>query len=321
MKGIAHYQAASGFHVIKAEFFADPEKDPETVTGAKWYADAPKGYVGGVNSTAWRREMMIDWDAAGGELVFPQFEIYKSRIVIPPFEVPETWALYAGFDYGHRNPSSFHVYAIDHDGNIWVIWEYYKSGQGYRKIAQAIRGCPYYKNLAYLPVADPSIWAKDQQVDSGNEVKSIAQLFFELPDDERVIFAKGKAGGDIAVAEKINSGLWNEEELQKKVAPRLKIFATCEMAIWEIGKLRYSDWSGTMAEQRNVKESIVDKDNHFYDDMKYFMLQFFMTPGRPVEDESMNQLKMVDPASYAEWMRVKQRMGEMASNQGTMGEF
>jgi hypothetical protein len=320
MRGVEVYRSVAGIFCVKLHYTADPDKDPLTPEGAKWFEKAPDGYPGGINSSGWRREMEIDWDAAGGELCFPQLEIYKSKIVVPPFTVPESWSLYGSFDYGHRNPSAFHVYAIDHDGDIWAVWEYYRSGQGYKAIAGFIRACPYYSRLSYLPIADPSIWARTQQVvgTDQNEMKSIAQLFFELPPNEQILFAPGKSGGDITVAEKINGDLWNVEELKNGKAPRFRIMATCPMLIWELGKLRYKDWSGTMQEQRNLQESIVDKDNHAFDNFKMFMTMFFMTPAQE-KPKKYEELKTLDPASYAEWMAVDKMYSAYTKN--PIGEF
>jgi len=320
MAGIEHYKSASGFHVTRVHYTADPAKNPATPEGAKWLKNELIGIQGGIHSAQWRQEYEIDWDAAGGELVFPQCEMFRSRIICAPFTVPETWALYGSFDYGHRNPSSFHVYAIDHDGDIWSVWEYYKAGMGYRSIAKSIRACPHFEGLSCLPIADPSIWAKTQQTSSDqNEMKSVAQLFFELPEEERIVFSPGKSGGDITVAEKINGELWNEEELKKGRAPRLKIFATCPMQIWELGKLRYRDWGSSMQEQKNLQESIVDKDNHAFDDLKMFMTMFFMTPKEP-EKEAMAALRVSDPTSYNEWKAVGRMHGE-EQKENALGEF
>ncbi len=320
MKGIERYQSASGFQVMRVHYSADAAKDPETPQGQAWLDNELKGIVGGIASAQWRQEYEIDWDAAGGELCFPQFEIFKSKIVIPPFTVPESWSLYGSFDYGHRNPSSFHVYAIDHDGDVYAVWEYYKAGMGFRQIARAIRGCPFFSRLSYMPIADPSIWAKTQQTDDGNELKSIAQLFWELPPEESIAFAPGKKGGDVTVAEKINGDMWNYEALKSGKTPRLRIFASCPMMIWELSKLRYADWSGSMQEQRNLRESIVDKDNHAFDDLKMFLTMFFMAPDR-AQTEPYEQLKREDPRSYAEWMSVKRMHDEEVSSKGTLGDF
>jgi hypothetical protein len=324
-KGIEHYDSEPGFHCIRLHYSADPAKDPATPEGTIWLENELKGIPGGIASAQWRQEYEIDWDAAGGELCFPQMDVYKSQIVVAPFDIPETWSLYGSFDYGHRNPSSFHVYAIDYDGDVWVVWEYYRSGRGYRQIAKAIRESPFFNKLCYLPIADPSIWAKTQQTEDGNELKSVAQLFFELPESERITFAPGKKGGDVTVAEKINGDMWYAPDPKDRPAdwqfkPRLKIFATCPLMIWELGKLRYKDWSGTMQEQRNLQESIVDKDNHAFDDLKMFMTMFFMAPTQEAPDK-YEKLKHEDPVSYAMWKSVAQMHDEEATTKGTMGGF
>ncbi len=64
-----------------------------------------------------------------------------------------------------------------------------------------------------------------------------------------------------------------------------------------------------MQEQRNLKESIVDKDNHAFDDLKMFMTMFFMTPKEP-ETEAMEALRTLDPVSYQEWKSVQRLHGE-----------
>ncbi len=321
MSGIEHYRSAAGLHVIRVHYSADPERDPATPQGRAWVDVASNGYPGGIASAAWRQEQEIDWDAAGGELVFPYFETYRSQIVIPPFAVPDSWPIYGSFDYGHRNPASFHYYTIDFDGDVYSVWEFYAAGKGYRTMARAIRSSPFWPRLSFLPIADPSIWAKTQEVTGGdeNEKKSIAQLFFELPESERILFAPGKKGGDITVAEKITGDLWEKESLHAGKKPRLQLFATCPFQIWELSKLRYKDWSGTMAETRNLQESIVDKDNHAWDDLKMFFTMFFMAPVRPEEDK-MAALRSLDPASYAEWKSLAERMGETVGK-STVGEF
>jgi hypothetical protein len=324
MKGVKHYTSDAGFHCIRVHYSADPEKDPATPIGAHWFEGAVKGYPGGTKSSAWRQEMEIDWESSGGELVFPQLTDYEERIVINPFEIPESWDCYGSFDYGHRNPSSFHIYAIDHDGNVYAAWEYYMAGKGYKSIADAIRSCPYWDRMQYLPIADPSIWAKNQQNQVGgdeNDMKSIAQLFTELPAASRIWFAPGKKGGDITVAEKINGLLWNEDDLKKGEKPRLYIFKTCPMQIWEMKKLRYADWSATMQEQRNIKEEIVDRDNHAFDDLKMFLTMFFASPDEP-KPPKMQKLKEIDPVSYNEWISVAKMHGEIQSGKGgSMGDF
>lgn len=313
MQGIEQYVSRAGITCLRIHYTADPERNPATVAGSKWLAEAVRGIPGGFNSIAWRQEQEIDWEAAGGELVFPQLQVYRERIVVPPFDIPESWDVYASYDYGIRNPSAFHIHAVDHDSCIWTVWEMYVVGTGYRDQARHIRGCAYYDRLAYPPVADPSIWANTQQ-QSDNAFKSVAQLFAELPVGEQVIFAPGKSGGDITAVERISGDLWRDGE-----NPKWRIFATCPKLIWELQKLRYQEWAAGQAETHGMKEQLVDKDNHAWDGFKMFVNFFFSGPARPVDDK-LEGLKHVDRASYDEWKNVE-KLYQRQDKSGVMGQW
>ena len=323
MKGIRTWTSKAGFCCISLHYTADPNKDPSTPKGKEWLENELKGVPGGMRSATWQREYEISFDAQGGELVFPEIGAFKDKIVVRPFEVPESWTLFAGFDYGHRNPSSFHVYALDYDAGLWAIWEYYRSGEGYREIARAIRNCEYYDRLACAPVADPSIWAVTQNTE--NEVKSLAQLFAEIEEkydgngeliEGPVIFTPGRKGGDVTVAEKIQNDYWANLSEQE---PRFKIFATCPMLAWELERLRYAEWSGTLAALRNKRESIVDRDNHAWDDLKMLITQFFSGPVKPEVPKAYERLKHIDEISYRE-AKFRDSLNH-GKQQSTLAEF
>ncbi len=333
MKGVQFYKSRAGFSCVRLHYSADPARDPDTEQGRQWVIEASKGLVGGVNSSDWRQEQEIDWDITGGAPVFPMIQLFRSRIVCAPFEIPEGWSLYAGYDYGHRNPSAFNVHAVDYEGNITTCWEYYKADARYRDQARAIRSCEFFDRLSYMPIADPSIWSLTQQAD--NEVKSIAQLFSELADDERIHFAPGSKGGDVTLAERILGDLWAPLVLEWNVANgalpgsqkstgRLKwrIFETCPNLISELEGLRWAEWTGSAAASRNAKEKIVDRKNHAWDATKVVFNMFFAGPVRPQADK-YESLKKSDPSSYREWTSMAERLGEAESNQGTpgFGEF
>jgi hypothetical protein len=320
MRGVETYRSQAGFTVMRLHYSADRDKDPGTQEGAEWLKNELRGIPGGIASSQWRSEMEIDWETTGGELCFPQFDPYRHKIVIPPFEVPESWLLFGSFDYGYRNPSSFHVHALDYDRNIWTVWELYGAKLGYRTLARAIKANPYFEKLAGNPIADPSIWAKNQQVIGGdeNQMKSIAELFAEIEDDfddefsGPLYFAPGQRGGDATVAERINGDLWSN--LDEK-PPKWRIFATCPYLIWEISKLRYAEYSSSAAETRNEREEVIDKDNHAWDDFKMFLMQFYYGPERPLADK-YERLKLVDMRSWKEWKAVEKLHNEGKDNEG-----
>ena len=309
--GISKYWSKAGFAVMRIHYSADPEKDPANSTGAEWLERELRGYPGGSASSSWRQEMEIDWDAAGGDLVFPDFEPYRNKITVDPFEVPESWFLFGSYDYGQRNASSYHVHALDYDGNVWTVWEFYSTAFGYLQQARIIRSNPFWKRLQ-CNISDPQIFDKNQQQTSiggdSNVLKSVADLFAEIPPDPLepdgidgpIYFVPGKHGGDLTVAEWVKGNLWRD---LKTEMPRWRIFRSCPFLIWELGKLRYADWSAMAQETKNLREEVVSKDNHAWDDMKYFLLQFMIGPQKPPR-EKYQDLKELDFRSYREWKAV-----------------
>jgi len=263
MRGITDMVTPDGIRVWQIHYTADPDKNPRTPAGKEWLKKELRGYPGGKNSAKWRKEMEIEFDAVGGRLVYPDLGLHQDRIFIKPFEIPDTWKLYGGFDYATRGVSTFQILAKGKGDDFYSIWEYYKSGSGHIQTALAIKECPYFNRLEFM-VADPSIWAATQQKRNTNEMVSVAQLFA----DQGVNFHKGQRGGDVAVAEKINEIYWSHLD-NPETQPQYRIFQTCPKLYWEMGRLRYNDWTTGTAENRNVKETIVDKDNHACDAVKY----------------------------------------------------
>jgi hypothetical protein len=328
LKGVTFYRSKSGFAVMRAHYSADPEKDPATPEGAKWLELELKGVPGGLTSSSWRQEMEVDWEAAGGDLVFPDFEPYRNKIVINSFEPPETWMLFGSYDYGQRNASCFLVHGLDYDQNVYTIWEFYSNAFGYLTQARIMKACPYWKRLQCV-IADPQIFAKDQQQTASiggdqNELKSIADLYSQIPDDPDddlsgpIYFIPGKHGGDLTTAEWIKGNLWHD---LAQGNPRWRIFNTCPFLIWEIGKLRYAEWTALAQETKNLREEVVSKDNHAWDSFKYFLLQFMIGPQAPKKEKYDDLKEIGDLASYREWRLVdKLHAAREATYADTWGE-
>ena len=133
MKGINDYITADGVRVLRIHYTADPDKDIMTTKGRDWLAKSLVGYPGGLIGAKWRREMEIDFNAQGGQLVFPHMERHKGRIELPIWKaVPEDWKLYGGFDYAGRGVTAFIV--IAHDVKMveyYAVFEFYKRKDGY----------------------------------------------------------------------------------------------------------------------------------------------------------------------------------------------
>jgi len=64
-----------------------------------------------------------DWNAMVGGY-FSTFR--REKVIERPFDVPASWPLFAGFDYGEADPTAVILGAIDFDGVVHIIGEYYQ---------------------------------------------------------------------------------------------------------------------------------------------------------------------------------------------------
>ena len=103
-----------------------------------------------------------DWNAFVGQY-FTNWDAKK--IAVPSFEIPDHWPLFGGMDYGEAAPTSYGLYTVDYDSNVYRLCEYYQgnatASQHAHRIAQMIESCPFtggrYPQATY---ADPSMFVK-----------------------------------------------------------------------------------------------------------------------------------------------------------------
>jgi len=275
-KGITTGISSEGIRMVRIHYSADPDKDPDTPQGATWLTTEFQGYQGKTDPR-WLKEMEIDFDAHGGQLLFPYLLQYQDQIFIQPYEV-QGLRLIAGLDYGTRNPSAFELLAQDGDDNIQIIWEYYeppkkhdesdkafRARKGYKALAKGIKNCPYYNDYLKI-VADPSLWNRTQEARDSKGLMSIADLMTE----QGVVLTPGQPGRDFACYEQLNSKLW-----QDPAHPLLTVFQCCSWLWWELQRLRFADFSEATQINQNLKEKIVDKNNHGWDACKYALMDIF----------------------------------------------
>lgn len=250
-----------GHRVVRLHYSADPAKNPETNDGKIWFEKETAKYLNGVHDLKWRREYEIDFSAGSGELVFPTFMDDKRKLVISPFDIDDTFVLYGGLDWGTRNPVSFHVYAESVDKRFFAIWEYYDQRKTVTEVCQAVRECPFYDKLQFI-FADPTIWSETVARKDG--FTSIAEMMQD-PDEvgEFIITKLSPAHGrsDEACINKLRN-MWIVNP------PKFQIFSSCPNLINELNSLKYPERKDVV----NEAEKIVDKNNHAWDDMKYFVL-------------------------------------------------
>ena len=265
--------------VVRIHYSADEAKRPGTTAGDTWYEHSVAGYPGGRRGPRWRREMEIDYGAYGGERVFPDWDAWLGlgALVIPPFDVTG-WSLFGTYDHGFRRPACYLVHAANFDGDLATVWEFYAprvpvastkrilNGQDVTlPDGRRFAGCPYVEGLQWRR-ADPQLWAEDQPM-SDNTMKSIAWLFRQAPDP--VHFLPADKGADTMIAEWL-LGVWWADPAH----PRYRITTACPNLLRELGGLRHKELSAQAALDKDQPEGFVEKDDHAWDALKYFLHRF-----------------------------------------------
>jgi hypothetical protein len=85
--------------------------------------------------------------------------------------------------------------------------------------------------------------------------------------DNGITLLKGKSRDDeLAINELLDR--WYQLDIKESA---FTISPKCPMQIWEFERLRYKELTTAMIEKSNPEETLVDKDNHSWDDWKYFI--------------------------------------------------
>lgn len=204
--------------------------------------------------------------AARDGLVYPEFD--EQIHVIEPFSIPPEWQESVSIDPGLKNPLSAHWYAVDYDGNVYVIAEHYAAGQDVA-----------YHAARILDISQKLGWKHDAKgrvsalIDSAAGCrtlaasKSVAELFYE-----RGILADTRVDKDVfAGIERVKLYLDRKNGL-----PDLYIFSGCVNMIREFKS--YFWGSG---------DSPVKRDDHAMDELRYFLMS---RPKPAVRKEEKNPI-------------------------------
>lgn len=202
--------------------------------------------------------------STGEGLVYPEFD--ADIHIIEPFDVPVEWQTNISIDPGLNNPTSCHFYAMDFDGNIYVVGECYDRG----------KDVDYHVNRIFQ-TADLLNWRRDAKgrltalIDSaaGQHTlaceKSVAELFYE-----KGILVNTRVNKDLY------SGIQRVKSLFGARPPRIFIFKTCVNMIRELK----SYWWGTNDRPKKI-------DDHAMDELRYFVMTVPEAPKPPQPDKTI----------------------------------
>lgn len=184
-------------------------------------------------------------------LVYGEFD--PSIHVIEPFDVPKEWFDQISIDPGLKNPLSCHWYAVDGDGNVFVIAEHYEKMKPLEyhanKIKEISQSLGWKKNRFgdYEALIDV---AANQHTLSGE--KSVTELFYE---------------NGIAVNPNVNKNLFSGINMVKFYLKsqngdvKLRIFKNCVNLIRE---LKGYFWGNS--------DAPIKRDDHALDELRYYLM-------------------------------------------------
>ena len=188
---------------------------------------------------------------AKGGLVYSEFD--ANIHVIEPFTVPKEWYDNISIDPGLHNPLSAHWYAVDFDGNIYVIAEHYMAEQTIEFHANAIiEKC---RALDWKTGFDGKYSAL---IDSAANQKTLAS-----PKSVSELFLDYGINVNTNVNKDLFSGISRVKSYLKnaKGEAKLFIFSTCVNMIREIKGY----WWGNA-------DVPIKKDDHAMDELRYYIM-------------------------------------------------
>ncbi len=189
--------------------------------------------------------------AGFGGRVYGEFD--ENIHVIDPFDVPREWYDNISIDPGLNNPLSCHWYAVDYDGNVYVIAEHYEAERDIVHHANKIKeiSAKLGWKTGYGGKIEALIDSAANQKTLAS-VKSVTELFYEQ---------------DILVNPKVNKDLFSGISKVKQYLKngegktRLYIFRNCKNMIREFKSYYWSD-----------NDVPIKTDDHCLDELRYYIM-------------------------------------------------
>lgn len=186
-----------------------------------------------------------------GGRVYAEFD--ESVHVIEPFDVPYDWQDKLSIDPGLKNPLSCHWYAVDYDGNIYVVAEHYASEKDINFHSEQIHRISdelgWHRNSNGMIEALIDSAANQTTLAS---TRSVADLFYE-----HGILVNTNVNKDVfSGVQRVKSYLKNA-----KGESKIFIFKTCTNLIRELKSYRWGKGDNPIKE-----------DDHCLDELRYYIM-------------------------------------------------
>ncbi|MBR2906782.1 MAG: terminase family protein [Clostridia bacterium] len=222
-----------------------------------------------------------DWNSYSGQY-FAEWrddpEHYKDRRfthVIDPFEPPAGWTVYRSFDWGYARPFSCAWWAIDYDGMLYRILEYYgctgTPNEGVRKTPDEVFReihrieveHPWLRGRRIYGIADPAIW----DAESGVSIAETAEryhVFFDPGDHKRI-------PGWMQCHYRL--------QFDENGYPRMYVFKNCKDFIRTVPLLQF--------DEHKVEDINTAMEDHIADEWRYMCMARPILPRRQKERKDL----------------------------------
>lgn len=216
-----------------------------------------------------------------GGLVYNEFD--ENIHVIDPFEIPLDWQDMISIDPGLHNPLSAHFYAVDYEGNVYVVAEHYAAEQTVEFHSNKIK-----------EIAQMLNWKRDSSgflhalIDSAASQRTLAseKNVIELFYDNKIL-----------VNPRVNKDLFAGISVVKSYLKtsdgrsRLFIFKNCVNLIRELKNYWWGD-----------DDAPIKKDDHCLDELRYYLMTKPITKEKHQKTEiQKDKEKMVRKLKYKKY--------------------
>lgn len=200
--------------------------------------------------------------AAKGGLVLAKFNPSVHCVKGAGWRPPKDWAIYTSLDYGYKNPTAVGYHAVRPDGRKVVTFhEIYVSKTLIKDVAQmmhefeATLGMPIYMRTG------------DRNMKQVNGIKGTSVLM-EYAECGIYMSVDSVPKDESIGIDRMNQYLEIDPVTKE---PFWELTQSCQFHIREFKKLPWRTYtSSRLSDKTNSIEKVQDKDNHAFDEAKYF---------------------------------------------------
>lgn len=154
---------------------------PAKASDNPYVGDYEKTLEGITDPDLRRRILDGDWSVMPDQ-AFPDWR--PDRILVPAFEIPDSWRCYGGMDYGWTAPSVYIAAAQDGDSRLWVYLELAMVQTPEKEQARRILAANAGR---HVPIAaDPAMWGKVGSALPPAEQMALVGLALSKADNDRL---------------------------------------------------------------------------------------------------------------------------------------